>query len=157
MAQSVAQSAVNRAVVGSSPALGANKVCSWYLGRKVRRCIVPEKLYRQFMRLEVHNWCDEPRVRESVRRSNRDFFNRLPSVISIIREGRIGAECSSLLNCRTLTGSVSSNLTLRANMGVEGIDGASKPKWTVPEMGSIPITFTRPHWACGSTHPICGI
>ena len=42
------------------------------------------------MRLEVHNWCDEPRVREFVRRSNRDFLSRLPSVISIIkREGRI--------------------------------------------------------------------
>ena len=36
-----------------------------------------------------HNWCDEPPVRKSVRRNNRDFLNRLPSVISIIREGRI--------------------------------------------------------------------
>ena len=32
-----------------------------------------------------------------------------------ISEGRIEAECRSLLNFRTLTGSVSSNLTLRAN------------------------------------------
>ena len=37
--------------------------------------------------------------------------------VNLIREGRIEAECRSLLNFRTSTGSVSSNLTLRAIRG----------------------------------------
>ena len=43
-----------------------------------------------------------------------------PNLLYLLkREGRIEAECRSLLNFRTLTGSVSSNLTLRANMGMK--------------------------------------